>query len=123
MDEHRLHGVNVKVHRLPDVKGEQELGQDKLNSLFEDLQQEFWATLNYECKMRFEVEISQEGRMGGWAVPHPVIDRDSPKWLSFERFVNQEWMLYVHTLWPDRVRAALGELEHRRDSNTIRSVN
>lgn len=119
-DDHRLYGVNVKVYNLPTIEREDELGDDRLQVIWDSCCEDFWMAVDSQSQERFGSEVYAEGRMGGWAVPVPNLH--GAAWGAFVALIQDEKKYYTEQ-YIERVQEALKELDERRQNALVLGDN
>ena len=119
MDDHREFGVNVKVYDWPRTVAERHLSDETLSEIATGCISDFWMAVDNGAQDQFGVEVAQEGRMGGWAVPMPIIDpiEQPTRFAAFREFIESERDYYL-AQFPERVKAVAYD-----ESNIVRGEN
>jgi hypothetical protein len=77
------YGVNVKVYKSLYVKGQEVLSDEVLEDIYNYAVETFWLTLEHRTNEEFDgMEISCEGRSGGWAVYGSGTFEPPEKWVT-----------------------------------------
>jgi hypothetical protein len=73
---HHGYAVNVKDHSQYDPRTSV-LEEDELQAIYSARQEDFWELAQFVAQAHGFKGVYSEGRMGGWAVPHPQPSEDS----------------------------------------------